>query len=129
MATIVPSPTEGCSAYEERRIHPRVVVALPAFVHADGERHSVQLLDLSPGGAKMRGNVVLPVGTKVTLNCGTLGRAAVVRWQEGGLTGICFDVELEEREVAVQVQRSKALAAWMKARECAANPSAQGISG
>jgi hypothetical protein len=31
--------------------------------------------------------------------------------------GLCFEVELDEREVAAQVARSKALAAWMKARE------------
>ena len=117
MATLAPS-AEGYAARDERRGHPRVVVALPAFVHVDGVRHAVQLLDLSPAGVRLKGNVVLPVGTKVKVDCGTLGRAAVIRWQNGDLIGAWFDVELDEREVAVQVQRSKALAAWMKAREC-----------
>jgi hypothetical protein len=117
MATLAQS-TDACAADEERRGHPRVVVALPAFVHVDGTRHAVQLLDLSPAGARLKGTMVFPVGTKVRLDCGTLGRAAVVRWQDGDLIGVWFDVELDDREVAVQVQRSKALAAWLKAREC-----------
>ena len=29
------------------------------------------------------------------LDCGTLGRAAVVRWLSGGLMGLCFDSELD----------------------------------
>ena len=119
MATLAPS-AEGSAAREERRGHSRVVVALPAFVHVDGVRHAVQLLDLSPAGARLKGTVVFPVGTKVRLDCGTLGRAAVIRWQDGDLIGVGFDVALDEHTVAVQVQRSKALAAWMKARECEA---------
>lgn len=117
MASLAPS-SEPFAAPEERRSHPRVEVALPAFIHVGEERHPVQLLDLSHGGAKLRGARVFPSGTKVKLDCGTLGRAAVVRWQTGECMGICFDGELSEREVSVQVQRSKALAAWMKAREC-----------
>jgi hypothetical protein len=117
MATIVPLP-EGCAAHDDRRSHPRVVVALPAFVHVDGKRHAVQLLDLSAGGARLKGSSAFPAGTKITLDCGTLGRAAIVRWQEGELMGICFDVELDETAVSVQVRRSQALAAWRQAREC-----------
>ena len=118
MASVAPSP-EGFVAHDERRTHPRAFVALPAFVHVGEERYPVQLLDLSPGGAKLKGAKVFSAGTKVKLDCGTLGRSAVVRWQNGDQMGICFDAELNEREVGVQVQRSKALAAWLKARECA----------
>ena len=118
MATAVPSP-EGFAAHDERRTHARVPVALPAFIHAGEERQPVQLLDLSAGGAKLKSVKVFSAGTKVKLDCGTLGRSAVVRWQNGDQMGICFDAELSEREVAVQLQRSKALAAWLKARECA----------
>ena len=110
-------PTEDSAAHDDRRKFPRVEVALPAFVHADGVRHAVQLLDLSAGGAKVRANAMFPAGTAVMLDCGTIGRAAIVRWQSGDLMGLCFEVELDEREVATQVARSKALAAWMKARE------------
>ena len=47
------------------------------------------------------------------LDCGTLGRPAVVRWQNGGLVGLCFDRELDGRDVAALIARSTALAARM----------------
>jgi hypothetical protein len=92
-------------------------VALPAFLQANGERHAVHLLDLSAGGAKLDCSAGLSVGTTVILDCGTLGRAAVVRWQTGGLLGLCFESELDAREVSALLDRSKALDAWMKTRE------------
>jgi hypothetical protein len=92
-------------------------VALPAFLQANGERHAVHLLDLSAGGAKLDCSASLSVGTTVILDCGTLGRAAVVRWQTGGLLGLCFESELDAREVSALLDRSKALDAWMKTRE------------
>jgi hypothetical protein len=89
---------------------------MPAFLQANGERHAVQLHDLSPGGAKLNCPVSLSVGTAVILDCGTLGRAAVVRWQNGGLLGLCFDSELDAREVSALIDRSRALAARMEIR-------------
>jgi hypothetical protein len=116
MAGSVSSPQDR-SPYEDRRAYPRVPVAMPAFLQADGERHSVQLLDLSPAGAKLDCPASLPVGTAVILDCGTLARGAVVRWQSGGLVGVCFDAELDEREASALIERSRAIAAWMKTRE------------
>jgi len=112
MGSPVPSPQDD-DPYADRRVYPRVEVALPAFLQVDGERHSVQLLDLSPGGAKLNYPAKLPTGTAVMLDCGTLGRSAVVRWQNGGLLGLCFDSELDARELSALVARSKALAARM----------------
>ena len=103
--------------YADRRIYPRVPVALPAFLQANGERHSVQILDLSPGGAKLDCPAGLAVGTAVILDCGTLGRSAVVRWQNAGVMGLCFDSELGVREASGLIERSKALAARMDTRE------------
>jgi len=111
------SSAQDRSPYEDRRAYPRVPVAMPAFLQADGERHSVQLLDLSPAGAKLDCPTSLSVGTAVILDCGTLARGAVVRWQSGGLVGVCFDSELDEREASALIERSKAIAAWMKTRE------------
>lgn len=116
MASSVPSQQDH-DPFADRRVYPRVPVALPAFLQAKGERHAVQLLDLSPGGAKLDCPVNLSTGTAVILDCGTLGRSAVVRWQNGGLLGLCFDSELDGREVAALLERSKALAAWMKTRD------------
>ena len=94
-----------------------VPVALPAFLQANGERHAVQVVDLSAGGAKLDCPVKLATGTAVILDCGTIGRSAVVRWQNAGLMGLCFDSELDERDVSALMDRSQALAAWRKARD------------
>ncbi|HYU94862.1 MAG TPA: PilZ domain-containing protein [Sphingomicrobium sp.] len=115
MASSVPTPDN--TPFADRRAYPRVEVALPAFLQADGERHSVQILDLSAGGAKLDCPIGLPTGTAVILDCGTLGRSAVVRWRNAGVIGLSFDSELDAREVSALVDRSKALTAWRKERE------------
>ena len=107
-------PPQGGDPYADRRAYPRITVALPAFLEANGERHAVQILDLSSGGAKLNCLASLPVGTAVILNCGTLGRAAVVRWVNGGSIGVRFDRELNLREVSALTDRSTALGSRMK---------------
>ena len=116
MTSSVPS-TQDPASYEDRRAYPRVEIALPAFLQANGERHAVQLVDLSPGGAKLDCPANLATGTAVVLDCGTLGRAAVVRWRSAGVLGLCFDSELDARDVSALIDRSKALAARVKARD------------
>ena len=116
MASPVPTPQDG-DPYADRRVYPRVPVALPAFLQAKGERHAVQIVDLSPGGAKLHCPIGLATGTAVILDCGTLGRSAVVRWQNDGLMGLCFDSELDVREVTALADRSTALEALMRTRE------------
>jgi PilZ domain-containing protein len=116
MAKPFPS-AQGADPYADRRVHPRVEVALPAFLQAGTERHHVQIVDLSPGGAKLDCPAKITTGTAVTLDCGTLARTAVVRWQNGAVLGLCFDSELDARDVSALIERSKALAAWMKTRE------------
>lgn len=111
MASSVPSAQDP---YADRRVYPRVPVALPAFLQANGARHHVQILDLSAGGAKLNCAVCLSSGTAVVLDCGTLGGPAVVRWQNGGLLGLCFDSELDAQEISALIDRSKALASRMK---------------
>ena len=111
------SSPEDSASYEDRRAFPRVPVALPAFLQANGERHSVQIVDLSAGGAKLDCPANLPTGTAVTVDCGTLCRTAVVRWQTAGVLGLCFDAELDPRDVSSLIERSNALADWRKTRE------------
>lgn len=89
---------------------------MPAFLQASGLRHAVHLLDLSAGGAKLKCSAILPAGTAVVLDCGTLCRSAVVRWRTEGVLGLCFDSELDEREVTALITRSIALDTLMKAR-------------
>ena len=113
MASTAPTP-QGADPYADRRASPRVSVALPAFLQANGERHFVQILDVSAGGAKLNCAVGLATGTAIMLDCGTLGRSAVVRWQSDGIMGICFDSELDARDVTALIARSSALATRMK---------------
>jgi hypothetical protein len=113
MASTVPAPQDS-DPFADRRLYPRAEVALPAFLQADGERHSVHLLDVSAGGAKLNCAMRIATGTAVVLDCGTLARSAIVRWQNGDLLGLCFDSELGAREVSALINRSSALAARMK---------------
>ena len=115
MANPKPAPQDD-DAFADRRAYPRVTVALPAFLQADGERQAVQLLDVSAGGAKLSGATSLAVGTKVELDCGTLARTAEVRWLNGGIMGVKFDSELDARVVNALIDRSTALAALMQGR-------------
>jgi len=116
MAHPEPAPDDD-EAFADRRAYPRVPTALPASLQAGGDRHSVQLLDVSAGGAKLNCAASIAVGTSVTLDCGSLARAAVVRWQTGGLMGVMFDTELDGRVVAALTERSRALEALMRTRE------------
>jgi len=116
MANPAATPQDS-DPFADRRSSPRVSIALPAFLQADGERHSVQILDVSAGGAKLNCAVSLATGTKVVVNSGTLRRTAVVRWQTGGVLGLCFETELDAREVTALIARSNALVGRMKAPE------------
>ncbi|MBW0007007.1 MAG: PilZ domain-containing protein [Sphingomonas sp.] len=116
MASPVPAPQDA-DPYADRRVYPRVPVALPALLQAGGQRFPVLLLDLSPGGAKLNCPASVATGTTVMLDCGTLGRQAVVRWQNGEVMGICFESELDPRDVSALMERSKALEALLKGRE------------
>ena len=116
MATPAPK-AQDIDPFADRRAFPRVEVALPAFLQANGNRHPVQILDLSAGGAKLDCTIAVTVGAAVQLDCGTLARGAIVRWQDGRIMGICFDTELDHRDVAALAKRSTALAAFRKTRE------------
>ena len=109
-----PAPSPEDDPYADRRVYPRVPVALPAFLQAGGVRHHVHLLDLSAGGAKLTCAKQLASGTPVILDCGIIGRAATVRWQNGDTLGLAFDVQLDPLDVAALTARSTALAVWMK---------------
>ena len=111
-----PAPQDD-DAFADRRVYPRVPVALPASLQAGRDRHSVQLLDVSAGGAKLNCAASIAVGTAVTLDCGSLARTGVIRWQNGGIMGLMFDSELDPRVVSALTDRSMALEALMQTRE------------
>ena len=90
---------------------------MPAFLEFGGERHSVQMLDLSAGGAKLNCPASVPIGTEATLDCGTFERPAIARWQNGEYLGVSFDRELNEREIGALLNRSTALTARKRNRD------------
>lgn len=104
------------SEFEERRAFPRVPVALPASLQIGNRRHSVHLLDVSAGGAKLKCTVDLLSGDRVNLDCGLLDRQAVVRWQDDGFVGVAFEDELDAKEVTALIARSCALDSRIKSR-------------
>lgn len=112
-----PAPVQDQDPYADRRVYARVPVALPAAVQVGSERHSVHLIDVSPGGAKLKCAASLATGTAVTLDCGSLARTAVVRWQNDGMMGVMFDSELDSRVVSALTERSRALEALMQTRD------------
>ena len=116
MASAEPKPQDS-DPFADRRVYPRVSVALPAFLQVEGNRHFVQLLDVSAGGAKLNCPLPLASGARVILDCGTLGREAVVRWRNGEQLGLSFDSELDARDVSALIDRSTALAARIKTKE------------
>jgi hypothetical protein len=108
------NPPSDRDAYADRRAFPRVPVALPAFLEVNGERHAVQILDLSAGGAKLSSQADPPTGMTVLLDCGAVRRAATIRWRSPGVLGLAFEGELDAHEVSALVERSRALDARMK---------------
>lgn len=116
MASFASSPQDH-DPYADRRAHPRVSVALPAFLDCNGARHSVQMIDLSAGGVKLHCSAKITSGTALTLDCGTFTRSAVARWQDGEFLGLSFDYELNAREVSALVDRSSALTARRNSRD------------
>ena len=63
--------------YVDQRQHPRVSVALPAFLILGGRRYPVQIVDLSSGGAKVDCGAALVVAGAVDGR--TCGAAALTR--------------------------------------------------
>ncbi|WP_300973342.1 PilZ domain-containing protein [Sphingomonas sp. LHG3406-1] len=113
MTPALPASAEP-DPYADRRLHPRVAVAMPAFLILGGRRYPVQIVDLSAGGAKIDcGTALVAAGAPVTLNWGGGSAQATVRWREGRLAGIAFAAPLDERDVAALATRSAALAARM----------------
>lgn len=101
--------------YADRRLHPRVSVAMPAFLVIGGRRYPVQIVDLSAGGAKIDcGTALVVAGAAVTLNWGGAGAQGEVRWREGREAGVKFAVEIDERDVADLARRGRALGARLR---------------
>lgn len=65
-----------------------------------GERSvRIHLLDISIGGALVHAADPPETGTRITLDCAGIVRAAVVRWVVASRFGVAFDQPLSEAEV------------------------------
>lgn len=85
---LLASLREVCDGWKPRM--PRLATASTATLEIDNESGTVDLLDLSQGGAKIDG-VRLSVGEAVTLTIpGMDPRRGVVRWAKDGQAGIGF---------------------------------------
>lgn len=105
-------PAAEQNPFVDQRQHPRVSVALPAFLILGGRRYPVQIVDLSSGGAKLDcGAALVVAGAVVTLNWGGASGQGTVRWRDGRMAGVAFSAELDPRDVADLARRSDALAA------------------
>jgi PilZ domain len=79
-AQIAELNAQDSAPYEDRRAYPRVPVAMPAFLQANGERHAVHLLDLSAGGAKLNCSAPIQPGRRWSW---TAERCAARRLSDG----------------------------------------------
>ena len=81
-----------------RRGAERARIVLPAFLHVDGEKRAVDLLNLSATGAMIE-CTGLAVGHDVVLKCKTLEVSGVVVWIGNGRCGLQFDASIPDQEV------------------------------
>ena len=98
----------GASKVDERK-DGRITVALPGSVTVNDRVVSALIFDLAADGALIQMPIAVLPGTKVSLRCGPILRAATVRWKKGRRFGISFDQSLTDHEVDEQIGRSHAI--------------------
>ena len=85
--------------HQGNRQYNRRAVALPGQLRIEGtdKVFDCEIIDLSPGGAKINVDVQLKSGRLVFLQIGTLGEyAAGVAWTRDTLTGLTFQADPNE---------------------------------
>jgi len=76
-------------------------VMLPAAMMTTTDSASVDLLDLSKSGAKLRGLGLPPPGQEVLVRLGRLEAFGSIIWRDEDECGVHFDVALSERAVSI----------------------------
>ena len=83
--------TLPASEAREEREHPRRAVLLPARLVIPGRRDvRCFVIDLADGGARLRAETPIAVGTSVKLRSARLVRTAYVAWNADGCIGLRF---------------------------------------
>lgn len=81
-----------------RRVARRLKTFKPAELRQAGAATRIHILDVSASGARAHG--AAPVkGAFVTLDCGSLSRAAIVAWAKGSRFGLAFVQQLSDEEL------------------------------
>jgi hypothetical protein len=96
---------------KERRCETRVSVALPATAAISGKDYTVRVVNVTPSGAMFATSAPLADRSRFIFKCGAIAVRATVAWVSGSYTGVMFDRELSNGEVAEQLSRSSAVAA------------------
>jgi hypothetical protein len=79
-----------------RRQWPRQLMILAARLLTTTSERNVRIRDLSPGGARIEGGELPPVGTDVLLKRGEFEAFGTVAWLADNQAGIEFEAELDE---------------------------------
>jgi methyl-accepting chemotaxis protein len=92
-ATLIRLVRESSEEVDRRR-HPRLATAAPAWFEGGGTRHEVRLVNVSAGGAALEGGPALPPGARGTLAlAGLPPLAAIVVDAADGATRVRFEDE------------------------------------
>lgn len=113
------SPTGPLRAFQDdpdRRTSDRFPVAVPASVLFGNLIYCARLINIAQNGAKIETSAPLELRSRLELRVGTVSVRAAVVWLKSDCAGVNFGTALTDCQVAEQVSRSHALAAW-RARE------------
>ena len=98
-------------ASPERRAAARLPVTVPATLQVGEQRSAARLANIECAGAMLETSAPVLVGASAPFHCGTVSADATFVWTRTGRIGIRFVIPLAEAEVAVQLQRSRAVEA------------------
>ena len=121
MSTACPLP--AFQVEHDRRETDRFQAAIPATVLFGGVSYSARLLNIGQGGAKIEAPAPLELHSTLELRVGTVAARGVVVWLGSNCIGIKFAAPLTSRQIAEQVSRSLALAAWHARASTSIKPS------
>lgn len=84
---------------ENRRQWPRRAMMLSAELVTVGSERGVRVRDLSPGGVRVEGADIPPVGTDVLVRRGGFEGFGTIAWRGHREGGIAFDTVMDEEEL------------------------------
>lgn len=106
-------------AADRRGPEPREAVAWPATLEVDGQRHPVEIGNISSGGLMARVDVAVPADARLTVCIDGERLTGEVRWHDDRRFGMRFDQPLPlqspviERYRSAAVEATKAMSRWM----------------